>query len=89
MDPRTIFLLVMLIVVGIAALLLGVLAFTVKRAKRATGEANCIYCGSPAMHRAAPNITDELLTFWNCIPYRCEVCSRRQYKLDPEATVRP
>lgn len=76
-----------LVYAGVALLaaiagLFSVLAAKVAQAKRATRKANCYYCGNQAMHISSPNgLTDRLLTYWNCMPYRCEICSRRQYRL--------
>ncbi len=64
------------------ACLLSILAAKVAQAKRVSKKPNCGYCGSPALHVSTPNgLPDWLLTNWNCIPYRCEICSRRQYRL--------
>ena len=60
----------------------AMLAVKVAQAKRATRKPNCYYCGSPAMRRSSPNgLADRMLTYWNCVPYRCEICFNRQYRL--------
>ena len=59
----------------------SLLAARVAQAKRATRKPNCYYCGNPAMHPSTPGLADPLLAHWNCMPYRCEICSRRQYRL--------
>jgi anaerobic selenocysteine-containing dehydrogenase len=62
--------------------LFSILAAKVAQAKRASTKTNCYYCGSQAMHVSSPNgVADWLLTHWNCIPHRCEVCFHRQYRL--------
>ena len=62
--------------------LFSILAAKVAQAKRASTKPNCYYCGSQAMHVSSPNgVPDWLLTHWNCIPHRCEVCFHRQYRL--------
>jgi hypothetical protein len=63
-------------------ILFSVLAVKVGQARRASKKPNCYYCGSPALHISSPNgFADRLLTYWNCVPYRCEVCFHRQYRL--------
>ena len=62
--------------------LFSILAVKVAQAKRASRKPNCYYCGNQAMHVSSPSgLADRLLTYWNCIPHRCEVCFRRQYRL--------
>ena len=69
------------LVVAIAGLF-SILLVKVAQAKRASTKPNCYYCGSQAMHLSSPNgLADWLLTHWNCIPHRCEVCFHRQYRL--------
>ena len=63
------------------ASLFSILAAKVAQAKRASKKPYCYYCGSQALHVSAPSaLADRLLTYWNCIPHRCEVCSHRQYR---------
>jgi hypothetical protein len=62
--------------------LLSILVLKVAQARRASKKPNCYYCGSEALHVSSPRgIADRLLTYWNCIPHRCEVCYHRQYRL--------
>jgi hypothetical protein len=62
--------------------LFSILVLKVGQARRASSKPNCSYCGSTALHISSPNgLTDRLLTYWNCIPHRCEVCFHRQYRL--------
>jgi anaerobic selenocysteine-containing dehydrogenase len=71
-----------LVVLAAIAGLFSILAVKVAQAKRASTKTNCYYCGSQAMHVSSPNgVADWLLTHWNCIPHRCEVCFHRQYRL--------
>lgn len=74
----------------IAALLVLVVVFTilmrtVKEARRISKQPGCYLCGSAALHVSAPSgWADPLLTHWNCVPHRCEVCYRRQYRFAPQ-----
>ena len=62
--------------------LLSMLVVKVGQARRASKKPNCYYCGSQALHVSSPSgLADRLLTYWNCVPHRCEVCSHRQYRL--------
>ena len=67
------------------ACLFSILVLKVSQAKRVSKKPTCCYCGSGALHVSSPSgIADRLLTYWNCIPHRCEVCFHRQYRLaDP------
>jgi len=70
------------LLVGTAALF-SVLVFKVKEAKRTSKSPNCCSCGSHALHISSPHgLGDQLLANWHCVPYRCEVCYRRQYRFD-------
>ncbi len=65
-----------------AIVVFSVLLVSVSQARRASKKPNCHYCGSTALHVSSPKgPIDDLLTYWNCLPYRCEVCFRRQYRL--------
>ena len=62
--------------------LLSILVVKVGQARRASKKPNCHYCGSQALHVSSPSgLADRLLTYWNCVPHRCEVCFHRQYRL--------
>lgn len=62
--------------------LLSILALRLAEARRASKKPNCYYCGSNALHVSSPSgLVDQLLTHWNCLPHRCEVCFNRQYRL--------
>jgi len=62
--------------------LFAILASKVAQAKRVSRKPNCYYCGSQVLRVSSPNgLIDELLTHWNCIPHRCEICFNRQYRL--------
>ena len=66
------------------AVLCSILVRDVAQARRASKKPNCYYCGSTALHISSPvGPADRLLTYWNCLPYRCEVCFRRHYRLAP------
>ncbi|MGC9947617.1 MAG: hypothetical protein ABSF64_14730 [Bryobacteraceae bacterium] len=65
--------------------LFSVLVVKVGQARRASKKPNCYYCGSQALHVSSPSgLSDRLLTYWNCVPYRCEVCFHRHYRLAGE-----
>jgi hypothetical protein len=67
-------------------ILFSILVLKVAQAKRASQQPNCSYCGSQAMRISSPRgLADRLLTYWNCIPYRCEVCFHRQSRLSARA----
>jgi len=71
-----------LAVLAALTVLFSTLALKVAQARRASKKPNCYYCGSEALHVSSPRgIADRLLTYWNCIPHRCEVCFHRQYRL--------
>lgn len=77
-----IFLYASVALLGAIAFLFSLLAAKVAEAKRVSKKPNCYYCGSPAFHVSSPNgLPDRLLANWNCIPHRCEICFRRQYRL--------
>ena len=62
------------------------LLLKVEEARRISKKPGCHYCGSQAMHVSAPSgWADPLLTFWDCVPHRCEICYRRQYRIAPQA----
>jgi len=62
--------------------LFAILLLEVKEARRISKKTGCCQCGSKAMHVSRPTgLLDPLLTHWNCVPYRCEVCYRRQYRI--------
>ena len=62
--------------------LLSILVVKVGQARRASKKPNCYYCGSLALHVSSPSgLADRLLTYWNCVPHRCEVCFHRQYRM--------
>ncbi|MGD0361442.1 MAG: hypothetical protein ABSC93_11260 [Bryobacteraceae bacterium] len=62
--------------------LFSIVMFKLAQARRASTKPNCYYCGSVALHISHPSgPADWLLTYWNCIPHRCEVCFHRQYRL--------
>lgn len=70
-----------------ATCLFSILVLRVGQARRASKTPNCYYCGSTALHVSTPSgFTDRLLTYWNCIPHRCEVCFHRQYRLAVQAS---
>jgi len=74
-----------LVLVAAAIILFSILVFKVAQARRASTKPTCYYCGSRALHRSSPSgLTDRLLTYWNCIPHRCEICFHRQYRLAGE-----
>jgi hypothetical protein len=80
-----IFLYGVLALLAALAVLFFVLIVKVRQASRAPEQPNCYYCGSAALHISAPRgLTDRLLTYWNCVPYRCEVCFHRHYRLAAE-----
>lgn len=65
-----------------AVVLLSILVLKSGQARRASKNPGCYYCGNTALHVSSPHgLTDQLLTIWNCIPFRCEICFRRQYRL--------
>jgi hypothetical protein len=67
---------------AVSAILFSILVVKVGQARRASKKPNCAHCGSMALHVSAPRgPIDRLLTHWDCIPHRCEVCFRRQYRL--------
>ncbi len=71
-----------LVLLGAVVGLFSILAAKVAQAKRVSKKPYCCYCGSPALHVSSPSgLADWLLTNWNCIPHRCEICSRRHYRL--------
>lgn len=81
----------MLLIYGVLALLavamaLGsILVLKVGQARRASRTPGCYFCGGTALHLSTPKgLTDQLLTFWDCVPYRCEICFRRHYRLTAE-----
>ena len=62
--------------------LFSILVVKVAQARRASQKHACYRCGSEALHVSSPSgLTDRLLTYWNCVPHRCEVCFHRQYRL--------
>ena len=66
-------------------ILLSVLVVKIGQARRAPEKLICHYCGSSALHVSSPRgLTDRLLTYWDCVPYRCEVCFHRHYRLASE-----
>jgi hypothetical protein len=70
----------LLLVVAIAGLF-SILLAKAAQAKRASKTGNCHYCGNPALRLSTPDHwTDPLLAHWNCVPHRCDVCYRRQYR---------
>jgi hypothetical protein len=71
-----------LMLAAAATTVLSMLVLKAGQARRASKKPSCQYCGGTALHLSSPRgLTDQLLTNWNCLPYRCEVCSRRQYRL--------
>jgi hypothetical protein len=63
-------------------ILLSILVLRVRQARQASKQSCCYYCGGKTLHLSAPGgLTDLLLTNWNCLPYRCEICFRRHYRL--------
>jgi len=60
----------------------SLLAVNVGRSRRASKKLSCPYCGSPTLHASSPKgPLDGLLSYWDCAPYRCEVCFGRHYRL--------
>jgi hypothetical protein len=65
--------------------LFSILVLKISQARRASKTPHCYYCGSVALHLSAPGgIADKLLRNWNCMPHRCEICFRRQYRFAGE-----
>jgi len=80
-----IFLYVCLALLAALTVEFSILALKVTQARRAPEKAACYYCGSEALHVSSPSgLTDWFLTYWHCIPHRCEVCFHRQYRLAAE-----
>lgn len=76
---------VFLVLLACAIFLSSVLVLKVSQARRASKKPDCFYCGSQALHVSSPNgLADRLLTYWDCVPYRCEVCFHRQYRMPVE-----
>jgi len=62
--------------------LFSILLLKVKEARRISKNPGCYHCGSEALHVSAPSgWADPLLMHWDSVPYRCEVCYRRQYRI--------
>lgn len=81
-----IFLYGFLVLLAALIALLSILVVKFGQARRASQTPNCYYCGSQALHVSAPSgLADRLLTYWNCVPYRCEVCFHRHYRLAGES----
>lgn len=71
-----------LALVAALTVLFSILVLKVGQARRASKKPNCYYCGSRALRLSSPGgLMDRLLTFWNCVPHRCEICFSRQYRL--------
>ena len=71
-----------LALLAVLAVLFSTLVLKAAQARRASKTPKCYYCGSAALHVSTPRgIVDRLLTYWNCIPHRCEVCFHRQYRI--------
>ena len=69
-------------IVAAVGILGAILVLKVEQAKRASRKPGCMFCGNTTLRVSSPHgLADELLTFWDCIPHRCEICSRRQYRL--------
>jgi len=77
-----------LALVAATTVLFSILVMKLGQARRASQKPNCYRCGGTALHVSSPKgLSDMLLSKWDCIPYRCEVCSCRQYRLtQPHAT---
>ncbi|HVN06115.1 MAG TPA: hypothetical protein VMT86_16955 [Bryobacteraceae bacterium] len=57
------------------------LVLKVSEARRLSSQPGCYSCGSTALHLShAGGLVDAALALWDCIPYRCEVCYRRQHR---------
>ena len=77
-----IFLWACLALLAAGAILCSILVLNVGQARRASRKSTCYYCGSSALHVSSPRgLADRLLTYWDCVPHRCEVCFHRQYRL--------
>lgn len=71
-----------LVLLFLLSSLFSYLLLKVDEARRASKKPGCYHCGSQALHLSAPNgSVDPLLTYWNCVPHRCEICYRRQYRI--------
>jgi hypothetical protein len=80
-----IFLYGVLALLAALTILLSILVVKVGQARRASRKPTCYYCGNGTLHLSAPRgFADRLLTYWRCVPYRCEVCFHRHYRLDGE-----
>jgi len=72
----------LLVLILALAVLLSVLVWKVGQARRASKQPNCSSCGNATLHLSTPGgLVDTLLTNWDCLPYRCEVCLTRQYRV--------
>jgi len=82
---RMIFVYACLALLAATATLFTILVLKVGQARRASRKPGCRYCGNDTLHISTPSgLPDRLLTNWNCLPYRCEVCFRRQYRFSGE-----
>ncbi|MGA2137143.1 MAG: hypothetical protein ABSH50_33040 [Bryobacteraceae bacterium] len=69
-----------------AAVVFSILLAKAAQAKRASKTPNCVYCGNGTLRLSTPDHwIDPLLEHWSCVPHRCDVCYRRQYRYTAES----